>query len=181
MGLFDALAKPLAPEKGANALSSVPTEAFLKALKLHEGSKEFVYKDSLGVLTAGVGHKLTEGEKLVYTEGAYIDQPTREGWLENDAMLAYKSALKQGIDLGIEDQEMINALASVNYQLGTSWHRKFPSAYTALKEGDFEEAKKHIKYKDKDTESAWHQQTPKRTKAFIEAIEKYEKNTSTEN
>ena len=162
-------------------LSLIPTEAFLKELKVQEGSKEFVYADSLGILTAGMGHKLTAGEKLVYKEGDYIQPALRKKWIEDDTILAYSAALSQGKDLGISDQKMVNALASVNYQLGTSWYVKFPSAYTALKEGRFDDAIWHIKNKDKDTESQWNIQTPKRTKAFIEAIEKYEKDSSTEN
>jgi GH24 family phage-related lysozyme (muramidase) len=162
-------------------LSLTPTEEYLKHLKLHEGSKEFVYADTLGILTAGIGHKLTEGEKLIYKEGDYIKPALREKWLEDDSILAYGAALSQGRDLGINNQEMINALASVNYQLGTSWYKKFPSAYKALKEGNFSEAIKHIQYKDKDTESQWHIQTPKRTGAFMDAIRKYEKDSRTEN
>ena len=47
-------------------------------------------------------------------------------------------------DLNIEKPEFIVALGSVNFQLGTRWMNKFPSAYKALSRKDYDEAIRQV-------------------------------------
>ena len=75
--------------------------------------------------------------------------------------------------LGIEDTDFIIALGSVNFQLGTRWMDKFPSAYRALASKDYDEAIKQVSTgSGKDGQSKWKEQTPVRVEDFVLAIDK---------
>ena len=78
------------------------------------------------------------------------------------------------IDLEIVDEDFRIALVSVNYQLGTSLHKKFPKTYQCLKMKNYDNAMMEILYKDPPaTEpSTWKEQTPVRVEDFVNAIEK---------
>ena len=153
-------------------------ERWLKHLALREGSDEKSYYDTAksadhprGHLTGGVGHKLTKEEREMYPEGSLIEESVRNKWLEKDSTWAYKAAIKQASELKNQSQEMVEALASVNFQLGPAWHKgKFPSAWKALKKGNYDEAIRQVKYNKKEP-SKWSTQTPERTNDFISAIE----------
>ena len=80
------------------------------------------------------------------------------------------AASQQAKELGIDSEDFEVALTSVNYQLGTGWKNKFPSAYKALQEGNYEEAVRQINTNSQGGNSAWKQQTPKRVENFGNAI-----------
>jgi len=146
---------------------------FLEHLELREGNEECVYLDSLGKPTCGVGHLLTEKERQVYQVNEEVSEEQRTIWLEQDAVKAWEAAAQQLQDLGIEDPEFIIALGSVNFQLGTRWMDKFPSAYKALSSKDYDEAIKQVSTgSGKDGQSRWKEQTPVRVNDFVEAIDK---------
>ena len=75
--------------------------------------------------------------------------------------------------MGKIDEDFKIALISVNYQLGTSWHNKFPATWSCLKNKQYDAAIQEILYKDPpDKEpSSWKEQTPVRVEDFVEAIE----------
>ena len=146
---------------------------FLEHLELREGNEERIYLDTLGNPTCGVGHLLSLEECSQYEIGQNVSQTTRHKWLEKDAEKAWDAAAQQLQDLGIEDPEFIVALGSVNFQLGTHWMDKFPSAYKALKEKNYNEAIKQVSTgSGKDGQSKWKEQTPVRAEDFITAIDK---------
>ena len=146
---------------------------FLQHLEHREGNVDHVYLDSLGKPTCGVGHLLTETECRMYDVGEEVAQHIRDSWLEQDAQKAWNAAAQQVQDLNIEKPEFIVALGSVNFQLGTHWINKFPSAYKALQNKDYDEAIKQVSTgSGKDGQSRWMEQTPVRVKDFIEAIDK---------
>ena len=146
---------------------------FLEHLELREGNEECVYLDSLGKPTCGVGHLLTEKERQVYQVNEEVSEEQRTVWLEQDAVKAWEAAAQQLQDLGIEDPEFIIALGSVNFQLGTRWMDKFPSAYKALSSKDYDEAIKQVSTgSGKDGQSRWKEQTPVRVEDFVTAIDK---------
>ena len=146
---------------------------FLQHLEHREGNVDHVYLDSLGKPTCGVGHLLTEQECRKYDVGERVSQRTRDNWLDQDAQKAWNAAAQQVQDLNIEKPEFIVALGSVNFQLGTHWINKFPSAYKALRNKDYDEAIKQVSTgAGKDGQSRWMEQTPVRVKDFIEAIDK---------
>tara|TARA_Y100001970_G_scaffold283969_1_gene400377 strand:- start:8262 stop:8720 length:459 start_codon:yes stop_codon:yes gene_type:complete len=146
---------------------------FLEHLELREGNIDHVYLDTLGKPTCGVGHLLTEEECKLYKVYENVDKKIRDKWLEEDAQKAWDAAVQQLQDLNIDNLEFIIALGSVNFQLGTSWMNKFPSAYKALKEKDYDEAIKQVSTgSGKDGQSRWKEQTPVRVEDFVTAIDK---------
>ena len=146
---------------------------YLEHLELREGNEECVYLDSLGKPTCGVGHLLTERERQVYQVGDRVSEEQRTAWLEADAAKAWEAAAQQIEDLGIETAEFIIVLGSVNFQLGTRWMDKFPSAYKALKNKDYDEAIRQVSTgSGKDGQSKWKEQTPVRVEDFVTAIDK---------
>ena len=146
---------------------------FLEHLELREGNIDHVYLDTLNKPTCGVGHLLSIEECGEYEIGQNVSQTTRDKWLEEDAQKAWDAAAQQIQDLAIEDPKFIVALGSVNFQLGTRWMDKFPSAYKALSSKDYDEAIKQVSTgSGKNGQSKWKEQTPVRVKDFVEAIDK---------
>jgi len=164
-------------------MAKIPTESFLKHLSDREGFESYVYADSLGKLTGGTGHLLTKKELEKYKEGQKIDETDTKQWLIDDSSKAYNAAIAQADEAGITDQAFIEALASVNFQLGTGWRGKFKGTWNAIKAGDFKLAAEEAMYKDpseldkgppsKDRMSSWFQQTPVRVNDFTAALKIY--------
>ena len=164
-------------------MAEIPTQSFLKHLSDREGFENYVYADSLGKLTGGTGHLLTEKELAKYKKGQKIDETTTKQWLIDDSSKAYNAAITQADEAGITDQAFIEALASVNFQLGTGWRGKFKGTWDAIKSGDFKLAAEEAMYKDpdeldkgpipKDRMSQWYQDTPVRVNDFTAALKKY--------
>jgi len=147
-------------------------QTFLDHLKLREGYREDVYLDTLGNPTCGVGHALTAEEQTKYKIGDIVEENILDTWLSKDAEKAWYSAAQQLHDLGINNLDFLLALGSVNFQLGTSWQHKFPSAYKALKAGDYEEAINQVSTgSGTNGQSKWKEQTPVGVEDFVKAIE----------
>ena len=152
------------------SLSSIVTPEFLDHLRLREGAKldnqdrHISYYDSEDRLTGGIGHLMSAKERAIYPKGTVIPKKLVSSWLLKDSKKAYTAALKQAKELGIDNQDFLNSLASVNYQLGTGWKDKFKKTWNYLKEGEFEKASIEA------ADSKWNTQTPKRVKDFQEGI-----------
>jgi len=142
----------------------------LEHLNDREGYETKVYKDTSGYLTAGMGHKLTGDDLIKYKEGDEIPEEVLLQWQKDDIDTAWNAASSQAEELGIEDESFKEALVSVNFQLGQNWHKKFPKAYEALKDGDYEQAIYEIEHNSKGEDSAWKAETPTRTDDFKNAI-----------
>lgn len=139
-------------------------DEFLSHLLKREGSRNESYADSLGKLTGGVGHLLSADEKKKYPKGTAIPEEVTKTWLKEDSAKAYTSAEEQASELGIQDVEFINALASVNFQLGTKWNTIHKGTWKLIKQGKYTEAAKEA------ANSRWFKQTPVRVKDFQEAL-----------
>ena len=146
-------------------------QTFLDHLKLREGYREEVYLDTLGNPTCGVGHVLSSAENDQYAIGEVIEADILDTWLSKDAEKAWYSATQQLHDLSINNLDFLLALGSVNFQLGTNWQHKFPSAYKALKARDYKEAINQISTgSGTNGQSKWKEQTPVRVEDFVKAI-----------
>ena len=99
-----------------------------------EGSRDYVYTDSEGHLTAGIGHKLTGSELERYQEGDKLRPGDRTQWFEDDVSRAYEAALEQAERYNISDEAFIARLTSTNFQLGENWWNKDvnPKAFDKL-------------------------------------------------
>lgn len=122
----------------------------LDSLIAEEGNKDYVYTDSQGNLTAGVGHKLVGAELDQYQDGDKILPGDSTQWFENDASRAYEAALKQAeaLGYGTDNEKFIERLTHTNFQLGENWWnedvnpRALKKTWAALKSRDFDSAAK---------------------------------------
>ena len=148
-------------------------DKLLEHLKEREGYKQSVYLDTLGKPTGGIGHLLTSEEKKIYPVGCPLKESVIKEWYDNDIQKSLDACNDQCKILNIHDIDFKIALTSVNFQLGTSWFRKFPSAWKALCHKEYDKAMDEIMYANKEEErySRWYKQTPVRVKDFVEAIE----------
>ena len=126
----------------------------LDHLTLREGRRSFVYADSLGNLTGGVGHLLTPEETRYYPEGAAIPNAQIQGWLSEDSEEAWAAAVYQSID--IDCPMLVEGLFHVCFQLGPFWHKTHKKTWALLQAGEWEEAAVEA------ADSLWYKQTPVR-------------------
>jgi len=150
-------------------------QAMISHIKLREGVIDYVYKDSLGKLTGGVGH-LLEGKEHnlgLFEEGDRLATDTIDNWLKEDLQVAQSAAREQAYLIPYCTVSFEDALVSVNFQLGSNWYKKFPTAWKHLTKGDFHRARAEIQYTKEGSNkaSAWMVQTPIRVRDFLAAID----------
>lgn len=133
-------------------------------LRVSEGDKLYVYLDTRGIPTAGIGHKVLSSDNL--RVGDKITAAQRDAWFAADAQKAFNAALSQARDLGRYTPEFIAALTEVNFQLGTGWTKEFANTYNLLRQGNWQQAISNLKI------SAWAKQTPVRVANFVSEIQK---------
>lgn len=144
---------------------------FLNNLKTNEGYRNDVYRDSLGVLTAGVGHRLTDEELGLYKEGDIIDDKLISQWLDQDSTKAYTAAKAQADQLGQGgDSNFVDALGEVNFQLGTNWYKEHDGTWGLMQQGNFSGAAIEAANSD------WNDQTPVRVQNFQAALQQLQTN-----
>ena len=134
-------------------------------LALREGKKTIVYKDSIGKLTAGIGHLLTQEDLKKYKLGSSVSEEQVSKWFEEDVKEAKTTAQTQAGELGISDPWFNVVLISVNFQLG-DFKKKFPTTFQMLKDKKYKDATLALQ------KSLWNKQTPVRVKDFTDAISK---------
>lgn len=155
---------------GGNALffDNTITIAKQKAnalIRSREGVHNPVSADSLGKLTAGIGHLVTPADNL--KKGQVLSNAEIERLYKPDFNKAFNAGLSQAKELGkSKDADFIASLASVNFQLGTGWRNKFKNTWALLKAGQSTRAIRNI------NSSLWAKQTPVRTRDFTQAINK---------
>lgn len=143
--------------------NSVPKEV-MNHLKLREGWRTAVYLDSRGLPTVGLGHLLTAPEKKTYKVGDHVPEDILNTWAQADSKKAYNAGQSQAATLGVSDQSFINAMASVNFQLGTGWHTKHKGTWGYMVAHEWEKAALEAQ------DSLWYKQTPVRVQDFQAAL-----------
>jgi len=137
-----------------------------------------VYKDSEGILTAGVGHALQfrdddgnlqwVNKDEQYQEGYEVPVDVVKSWLIKDAKIANNDAVTKLQDVRpdlLDNKEMVTMVSSFYYQLGKKNGDDFKKMWKAFEEGDGEKA--YVEALD----SVWAtEQTPERAKRFAEFI-----------
>lgn len=131
-------------------------------IKSREGFRDTVYADSLGNATVGWGHLVTFADGLRVGDKITIETANR--LFDKDFEKAYGAAISQAITLGNTNADLVAALSSVNYQLGTGWVNKFPDTWNLLKTGEYSIAISNL------NNSLWNRQTPVRVADFIQSI-----------
>lgn len=151
------------PETGK--VANVEANALVRAKQIlvqEEGRRDKVYKDSLGFLTVGIGHKVVPADKLKL--GDVITNAKIDEFFSKDIAVAFNAAITQAKELGKYNVEMIARLTSVNFQLGIYWRTKFPNTWSLLKNGEIKKAIANIQ------SSAWAKQTPTRVSMFVTTL-----------
>ena len=139
-------------------------ENIVAHLQEREGVVGKSYRDSLGKPTGGMGHLLSEAEKKKYPVGTQIPDDVVSRWAKEDSKKAFDNAKKEAKVLGNMSPEFIQALTAVNFQLGTSWKKKFKTTFQDIKDRNIGSAIKKIQ------NSKWMKQTPTRANDFIKAL-----------
>ncbi len=133
-------------------------------LRKREGCEYTVYKDPVKANrpTVGIGHLVTPADKLKL--GDKIEEAQVQAFFKKDTTRAVAAAKSQAAKAGITDGQFIIYLASVNFQLGTTWNRTFKRTWGLILEGKYPEAAKEVQ------KSRWFGQTPIRVKDFQGAL-----------
>ena len=139
-----------------------PTSTFLDHLIRREGMKQTVYLDSVGKLTVGVGHLVTKEDELEL--GDRISVKDVDNFLTDDSLKSWQAAVDQAVELDKIELPFIEALASVNFQLGTSWYKIHKKTWQYMMEGKWLAATEEVE------DSLWYKQTPIRVKDFQEVL-----------
>jgi GH24 family phage-related lysozyme (muramidase) len=136
--------------------------AFKALLVLREGQRTTVYRDSRGILTVGIGHRVVPADDLVF--GQRISTAQMTVFFERDTKLAAAAADAQMADALITDPRFFACLASVNYQLGVEWTKEFPETWKLIMEGKYQEAANGL------GNTKWDRETPARVADFQKAL-----------
>ncbi len=144
----------------------IETSAFSQArsdLIAREGYATTAYYDSKGILTVGIGHRVLTTDNI--RAGDKISDTRVSNLFNNDIATAFTAAKSQAQELGKYTPDMIAALISVNFQLGTGWRSKFPNTWSSLKAGNARDAISRLQASD------WNKTTPQRVADFIDTIQ----------
>ncbi len=106
--------------------------AGIKKIALREGTILHVYKDSKGLLTAGVGHLIKPEEKADYPYRKKITQAESDAWLTNDLRECEDAVNSLGVNL---KQNEFDALVSLAFNIGVGGFKRSTVA-RRLKAGD---------------------------------------------
>lgn len=132
-------------------------------LKLREGVRLSVYKDTLGKLTVGVGHLLPADTKLKL--GDTVSQAQVDTWLAVDSEACTRKASRQCELLGANTDahpELYIALASANFQLG-DFRSVFSDTFKVMLTRDYAAVSARL------LASKWYKQTPVRVQDLLDA------------
>jgi len=130
-----------------------------------EGYRRDVYLDTLGYETVGIGHKVLPKDNLKL--GDVISDARVNKLFEQDAFFAFNAGLSQAKEIGRLNAQMIAALASVNFQLGTNWRAEWPNTWNKIKTGTPTSIAGAIRAIES---SKWAQQTPVRAQDFVSVL-----------
>jgi lysozyme len=134
------------------------TKNLIDQLTLHEGSKNFVYKDTTGNWTIGVGRNISRGgmglsdEEIVYL-------------LKNDLKRIDKELDKAFPFYSKLDPVRQDALMNLCFNVGINRLKKFQFAIRALELGDYAESAAEF------LDSIWADQVGQRAKDVAHMIE----------
>ncbi len=121
-----------------------------------------VYKDTVGVLTVGIGHKVLAPDKLKF--GDRIDIGRANAFYKADTARAVAAAKRQAAKAGITNGQFVIALAAVNFQLGTRWYTKLKKTWRLMLDGDYPAAAAEA------ARSKWNGQSRLRVRDFQKAL-----------
>lgn len=129
-----------------------------------EGKVMHVYRDSLGIPTGGIGHRLTPAELTIYQVGDSLKEEVVDKWWRDDYRIALMGIAKHLHDFN--DYPPLAQLAIWNFafQLGADAFDNFPRATKALQERRWADAADEWEFADVEMmrKSKWYLETPAR-------------------
>lgn len=136
-------------------------DALIESIKIHEGYRDTVYKDSEGFLTCGWGHALHLGSK--------VPLEASEAFLKQDIADAVRDYFKLAPTLGAVTLRNLNTIrrrviVEMLFNLGLPGVLKFVRMWQAIAVKDWEAAA------DEMLNSKWHQQVGKRAQKLAETM-----------
>jgi len=153
-------------------------KALAQLILPREGFSSKVYSDvdrqgTTTGLAGGFGHKLTAEELKKYKLGDEINHKQAVDWLKADLAKTHEASWKQAAQVPNATEELQDALHKVNYQLGTGWTQKFPTAWEHMKAGRWDQAIEEIKFTKAGSGKAskWMEQTPERVEDFVKVLQ----------
>ena len=133
-----------------------------------EGIKYETYNCSLGHLTGGIGHLITEWDTEYYDKpiGTKIPNEQVNDWFESDIKTTIKDCNLLFSQFNDLPDEIQHVLANMCFQLGRPRLSKFKKMIAAVEDLDW------ASMADEMQDSTWRWQTPERAQRLIERVEK---------
>ena len=139
--------------------------AFECQLKIHEGYKLFVYNDSRGLPTAGIGHLLRANELSLFPVGSPVSSTQVDTWFQHDCAASIKGAQNLvNTSWGNLSDIRKRAICDLVYNLGQGGVSKFVKFLAAMNAQDFNTAGQELK------NSKWYTQVGQRGPKVITMI-----------
>ena len=133
-----------------------------------EGVKYETYKCSLGHLTGGIGHLITEWDEEVYSGpiGTKIPHQQVDDWFAKDIGTTIKDCNLLFSQFNNLPDEIQHVLANMCFQLGRPRLSKFKNMIAAVEDLDW------TTMADEMEDSNWYRQTPNRAKRLITKVDR---------
>lgn len=131
-------------------MDTAQAERLRKTLIKDEGQRLKVYKDSLGKLTVGVGHRILDTDNL--NEGDTITQEQSDAFFESDMANAVSDAEKFIPTVwGTLSPQRQNIVANMAFNMGADRLGEFDEFKKGLQTGDYQKAANEMlsNYNDK--------------------------------
>ena len=132
-----------------------------------EGVKYETYNCSLGHLTGGIGHLITEWDTEYYDKpiGTKIPNEQVNEWFENDIQVSIKDCQSLFSNFESLPEDIQHVLINMSFQLGKPRLSKFKKMIAAVEDMNWE------KMADEMQDSTWRWQTPNRAERLIQRAE----------
>ena len=133
-----------------------------------EGVKYETYRCSLGHVTGGIGHLITEWDEEVYSGpiGTKIPHQQVDDWFAKDIETTIKDCNLLFSQFNNLPNDIQHVLANMCFQLGRPRLSKFKNTIAAVEDLDW------TKMADEMENSNWFRQTPERAKRLIAIVDR---------
>ena len=133
-----------------------------------EGIKFETYRCSLGHLTGGIGHLITEWDEEIYSGPVGTAIPTEQvnDWFAKDIETTIKDCNLLFSQFDNLPEDIQRVLANMCFQLGRPRLSKFKNMIAAVNDLDW------AKMADEMENSRWFKQTPNRAKRLIAIVDR---------
>jgi len=133
-----------------------------------EGIKYETYRCSLGHLTGGIGHLITEWDEEIYSGPVGTAIPTEQvnDWFAKDIGTTIKDCNLLFSQFNNLPDEIQHVLANMCFQLGRPRLSKFKNMIAAVEDLDW------VRMADEMEDSNWYRQTPNRAQRLITKVDR---------